>query len=66
MGLLCAVLSALGTNLSFLFKHRGAVAAPDVDARHPLRSAVDLFHSKWWTIGWSIAVVAFFAHVAAL
>jgi drug/metabolite transporter (DMT)-like permease len=42
------------------------VAAPDVDARHPLRSAVDLFHSKWWTIGWSIAVVAFFAHVAAL
>jgi drug/metabolite transporter (DMT)-like permease len=66
VGLLCAVLSALGTNLSFLFKHRGAVAAPDVDARHPLRSAVDLFHSKWWTIGWSIAVVAFFAHVAAL
>jgi drug/metabolite transporter (DMT)-like permease len=45
---------------------QGAVAAPDVDARHPLRSAVDLFHSKWWTIGWSIAVVAFFAHVAAL
>jgi drug/metabolite transporter (DMT)-like permease len=42
------------------------VAAPDVDARHPLRSAVDLFHSKWWTIGWSIAVVAFLAHVAAL
>lgn len=34
------------------------MAAPDVDARHPLRSAVDLFHSKWWTIGWSIAVVA--------
>jgi drug/metabolite transporter (DMT)-like permease len=66
LGLLCAVLSALGTNLSFLFKHRGAVAARDVDAHHPLRSAADLFHSKWWTIGWCIAVVAFFAHVAAL
>jgi anti-sigma regulatory factor (Ser/Thr protein kinase)/multidrug transporter EmrE-like cation transporter len=66
VGLLCAVLSALGTNLSFLFKHRGPSRAPDVDARHPLRSAVDLFDSKWWTIGWSIAVVAFFAHVAAL
>jgi drug/metabolite transporter (DMT)-like permease len=66
IGLLCAVLSALGTNLSFLFKHRGAVAAPDVDVRHLLRSAIDLFRSKWWTIGWLIAVIAFAAHVAAL
>ena len=65
-GLLCAVVSAFGTNLSFLYKHRGAVAAPDVDIRQPLRSAIDLFRSKWWTIGWAIAVVAFGAHVAAL
>ncbi len=65
-GLSCAVLSAFGTNLAFLFKHRGAVAAPDVDMSHPLRSAVDLFRSKWWTIGWLIALVAFIAHVAAL
>jgi multidrug transporter EmrE-like cation transporter len=33
---------------------------------HPLRSAVDLFRSKWWTVGWLIALVAFAAHVAAL
>jgi multidrug transporter EmrE-like cation transporter len=66
LGLLAAVLSALGTNLSFLFKHRGAVAAADVDARHLVRSAVELFRSKWWTIGWIIAVAAFLAHVAAL
>lgn len=66
LGLLAAVLSALGTNLSFLFKHRGAVAAADVDARHLVHSAVELFRSKWWTIGWTIAVVAFLAHVAAL
>jgi multidrug transporter EmrE-like cation transporter len=66
LGLLAAVLSALGTNLSFLFKHRGAVAAADVDVRHPVRSAVELFRSKWWTIGWTIAVGAFLAHVAAL
>jgi hypothetical protein len=58
LGLLAAVLSALGTNLSFLFKHRGAVAAADVDVRHLVHSAVELFRSKWWTIGWSIAVVA--------
>jgi multidrug transporter EmrE-like cation transporter len=65
-GLICALLSALGTNLAFLFKHRGAVAAPDVDMRHPMRSAIDLFRSKWWSIGWAVAAVAFALHVAAL
>jgi drug/metabolite transporter (DMT)-like permease len=66
LGLACAVLSARGTNLAFLYKHRGAVAAPDVDMREPWRSAIDLFRSKWWTIGWLIAAAAFLAHVAAL
>jgi drug/metabolite transporter (DMT)-like permease len=66
VGLICALLSALGTNLAFLFKYKGAVAAPDVDMRHPLRSAVDLFRSKWWSIGWGVAAAAFALHVAAL
>jgi drug/metabolite transporter (DMT)-like permease len=66
VGLICALLAALGTNLSFLFKHRGALAAPAVDMRHPLRSAVDLFRSKWWSIGWGVAGVAFALHVGAL
>jgi multidrug transporter EmrE-like cation transporter len=66
VGLICALLSALGTNLAFLFKHRGAVAAPAVNMRHPLRSAADLFRSRWWSIGWGVAAVAFALHVAAL
>ncbi|MDQ6750968.1 MAG: hypothetical protein M3Z33_09490 [Actinomycetota bacterium] len=66
VGLVCALLSALGTNLSFLFKYKGAVAAPDVNMRHPLRSAIDLFRSRWWSIGWGVAAVAFALHVAAL
>ncbi len=66
LGLVCALLSALGTNLAFLFKYKGAVAAPDVDMRHPLRSAIDLFRSKWWSIGWGVAALAFALHVAAL
>jgi multidrug transporter EmrE-like cation transporter len=66
VGLVCALLSALGTNLAFLFKHRGALAAPDVDMRHPVRSAADLFRSRWWSIGWGVAAVAFALHVAAL
>ncbi|MEJ7894506.1 MAG: hypothetical protein WKF94_17885 [Solirubrobacteraceae bacterium] len=66
VGLVCALLSAFATNLGYLFKHRGAVAAPDIDMRHPLRSAIGLFRSKWWSIGWGVAVVAFALHVAAL
>jgi drug/metabolite transporter (DMT)-like permease len=34
--------------------------------RRPLRSAVDLFRSRWWSIGWGVAAVAFALHVAAL
>ncbi|MCA1700770.1 MAG: hypothetical protein LC790_18435 [Actinobacteria bacterium] len=66
VGLFCALLSALGTNLSFLLKYKGAVAAPAVEMRHPLRSAIDLFRSKWWSIGWGVAALAFGLHVAAL
>jgi drug/metabolite transporter (DMT)-like permease len=66
VGLICALLSAFATNLAFLLKQRGAVAAPDVDMRHPLRSAIDLFRSKWWSIGWGVAGGAFALHVAAL
>ncbi len=66
VGVALAALSALASNVGFLFRHRGAVAAPDVDLRRPLRSAIDLFRQKWWTIGYAFAVVAFGLHVAAL
>jgi drug/metabolite transporter (DMT)-like permease len=66
VGLICALLSALATSLAFLLKQRGAVAAHDVDMRHPLRSATDLFRSKWWSIGWGVAGLAFALHVGAL
>jgi drug/metabolite transporter (DMT)-like permease len=40
--------------------------APPVRIRHPLRSAVGLFHSRWFTVGWIVAVGAWGLHVAAL
>src|SRR5438093_66139 len=43
LGILLALLCALLTNLGFLYKHRGANRAPDVDWRHPGRSAAGLF-----------------------
>jgi drug/metabolite transporter (DMT)-like permease len=66
IGLLLALVCAFATNLAFLWKHRGAVAAPDVDIRHPLDSAAALFRSKWWAIGFAVALVAWMFHVAAL
>src|SRR5919205_2559175 len=66
IGILLALLCALATNLGFLFKHRGACAAPDVSARHPIKSAVGLFRSKWFTIGMLVAVGAWMLHVGAL
>jgi drug/metabolite transporter (DMT)-like permease len=65
-GLALALGSALGTNIAFLFKQRGAVLAPPVRARHPLRSAVGLFRSRWFSLGWAVAVVAWGLHVGAL
>jgi hypothetical protein len=66
LGILLALACALATNLGFLFKHRGACAAPDVSMRHPLRSATGLFRSKWFTIGMLVAVGAWALHVGAM
>jgi drug/metabolite transporter (DMT)-like permease len=66
LGLLLAAVAALITQVGFLLRHRGAVEAPDVDVRRPLRSAAELFRSKWWTIGYALAVVAYACHVGAL
>jgi drug/metabolite transporter (DMT)-like permease len=65
-GLTLALASAVATNLAFLFKHRGAVLAPPIRVRHPLRSAAGLFRSKWFAVGWAVAIVAWFLHVGAL
>ncbi|MGH2954775.1 MAG: hypothetical protein ACRDK9_12330 [Solirubrobacterales bacterium] len=66
LGILFALLCAFFTNLAYLFKHRGAVAAPPVDIRHPVASAAGLFRSRWFAIGWLVAVVAWIFHVLAL
>jgi hypothetical protein len=66
LGILLALVCAFATNLGFLWKHRGACAAPSVDIRHPWVSAKGLFGSKWFAIGWGVAVVAWVFHVAAM
>jgi hypothetical protein len=66
LGTLLALACALATNVAMLCKHRGAVAAPDVRLSRPLQSGAALFRSRWWTIGFGIAVGAWALHVAAL
>jgi drug/metabolite transporter (DMT)-like permease len=66
VGLALALACAVATSVSFLLKHRGAVLAPPVRVRHPLRSAIDLFGSKWFAVGWMVAVGAWVLHVGAL
>ena len=65
-GLALAVACAGATSVGFLLKHRGAVLAPPVQIRHPMQSAVSLFRSKWFAIGWAVALGAWALHVGAL
>jgi drug/metabolite transporter (DMT)-like permease len=66
LGILLALACAVVTQLGFLYKHRGANAAPKVDIRHPLRSVRQLFGSKWFAIGMAVALGAWLFHVAAM
>jgi drug/metabolite transporter (DMT)-like permease len=66
VGLGLALACAAGASLSGLWKQKGAVEVQDVDIRHPWQSAVALFRSKWFLIGWIAAVIAWLMHVGAL
>jgi drug/metabolite transporter (DMT)-like permease len=66
IGILIALACAFFTNLAFLYKHRGACAAPAVHVHHPLASARGLFRSRWFAIGMLVALGAWVLHVAAL
>jgi drug/metabolite transporter (DMT)-like permease len=65
-GIVLAIACAGATSAAFLFKHRGAVLAPAVDIGHPLRSAADLFRSRWFAVGWLVALGAWGLHAGAL
>lgn len=66
IGLILALGCAVFSGVALLCKHRGAVAAPDVAMRSPLRSAAALFRSRWWAIGFLLATLGWGLHVAAL
>jgi hypothetical protein len=66
IGILFALACALATNFGFLYKHRGACAAPAVDVSRPVFTARSLFASRWFAVGMLVASVAWIFHVAAM
>ncbi len=66
IGIMLALACAVATQLGFLYKHRGANAAPKVDISCPLKTVKSLFSSKWFAIGMAVATGAWLFHVAAL
>ena len=49
-----------------MFKARGAPLARPIQVRRPLRSAADLFRSRWFAAGWILALFAWCLHIEAL
>ncbi|MBA2419765.1 MAG: hypothetical protein H0V57_01380, partial [Thermoleophilaceae bacterium] len=66
VGLVMALLTAFTSILGFLYKHRGAVDSPPVEARRPISSSIALFRSPWYTLGILVAMGSWGFHVAAL
>jgi drug/metabolite transporter (DMT)-like permease len=66
VGIGLALLCAAVTQLGFLFKHKGANAAPQVQLQRPLHSAGALLRCSWFRLGLGVAAGAWVLHVAAL
>jgi drug/metabolite transporter (DMT)-like permease len=66
IGILLALACAFAANLGFFYKHRGCNEVPDVDVRHPLRTARQLWGSKWFAIGMLLGFVGWVLHVGAI
>ncbi len=66
IGILLAFLCALAANLGFFYKHRGCNETPTVDVRHPIRTAISLWSSKWFALGMLLGLVGWVLHVGAI
>ena len=66
IGLLLSLATAFASVLGFLYKHRGAIAMPEVDMRKPLRTSLALFRNPWYTLGIVTATFGWGLHVGAL
>ena len=66
LGILLALACAFVANLGFFYKYKGANSVPKVQVLHPLRSARELYSSKWFCLGMLTATASWGLHVVAL
>jgi drug/metabolite transporter (DMT)-like permease len=66
LGIFLALACAFVANLGFFYKYKGANSVPKVEVMHPLRSAKELYSSKWFCLGMLTATASWGLHVAAL
>jgi hypothetical protein len=66
IGLVLALACAVAASLGGLWKQKGAVHTASVDIRRPKESALALFRSKWFMIGWLAALGAWLLHIGSL
>jgi hypothetical protein len=66
LGLVFALLTAFGSVAGFLYKFRGARAAPPVELRRPIHSTILLFRSPVYLLGIAIGMSSWLVHVGAL
>lgn len=66
VGLVLALLTAVGSVAGFLYKFRGARTVPEVELRRPVHSTVVLFRSPVYVLGIVIGLSSWLVHVGAL
>jgi hypothetical protein len=65
-GLVLAVLASAALNAGYVLQHAGAVGAPEVSVRRPLRTLRGLFRSRAWMIGLALGLAGWAMHTGAL
>jgi hypothetical protein len=66
LGLVLALLTALGSVVGFLYKFKGARQAPEVELGRPIHSTVELFRSPVYVLGILVALISWGFHDGAL
>ena len=66
LGIALALACAAMANLAMLCKHRAPARRPRSASQRRCAASGALFRSRWWTIGFAVAAVAWVLHVAAM
>ncbi|MGI8726891.1 MAG: hypothetical protein ACR2K6_04340 [Solirubrobacterales bacterium] len=66
LGLALSLATALASVIGFLYKHRGAVASPEIEWRRPIRTSLALFKQPAYVAGIVVATIGWGFHVGAL